>query len=67
MKTVSNIEHLQQIDTEEAAVAVLNLGIEPCTYCPRDREKRCDGKCVCGLAEWLIKSYDPEEDVWKEW
>ena len=63
---LSNLDYLQSLKPEDAAIAILNIGQEPCSFCPRERERRCNQKCSHGVAEWLMARCDPEDDVWKE-
>lgn len=61
-----NLEHLQELAEYEAANAILNIGEDPCVFCPRARENRCNEDCNNGLAEWLMSEYDPNSPAWKE-
>lgn len=63
---MTNYEHLRSLAAYDVATAILNVGDEPCQYCPREREERCNDDCDNGLTEWLMQEYDPESPAWKE-
>ena len=62
----TNREHLMQLGTWKMASAIMNYAEDPCAYCPRNMERRCNDDCRAGLREWLHKPYIPSSDVWKE-
>lgn len=65
-KVVTNWDHLRSLEAYEFAVAILNLGEEPCLVGPRLAEERCDDDCDNCIVEWLMQPYDPNSIVWRD-
>lgn len=62
----SNLFHLRHLPHYEFAVAILNLGEDPCSFGPRLVEERCNEDCDNCIVEWLNQPYDPNSKVWRD-
>lgn len=54
---MSNCEWLKTLEPYELAELILNIGENPCDYCPREKEVRCNDDCDNGIVEWLVSEH----------